>query len=232
MQLPASFTTSSQSDLTAKCTPVSVLALHSYDNTNQLSAAQGSTLLANAISDSTRQNKPSEFNALALYAIENSAIKLAVKLAAVNSACPVTSFITAEKMAASFASLEQDKFTANKGQHIEWQVVKDIRALKPLNYAYVDKSKALLAIDGTSLITTIADALTEVTSLKAERDTRLSQTSFNGQALNLEVKEFSASNAANLAFNIKALGNNDLHWAYVVFVGSESELTALKELFL
>ena len=232
MQLPASFTTSSQGDLTAKCTTVSVLALHSYENTRKVSAAQGSILLANAISDSTRQSKPSGFNALVLYAIENSASKLSTTLATVNSACPLTGFIKAEKMAASFASLEQDKFTANKGQHIEWQVVKDIRSLKPLSHAYADKSKALLTADGTNLVTTITNALTEVISLKAERDNRLSQTSFSGQALKLIVKEFSATNAANLANNIKTLGNNDLHWAYVVFVGSSSELTVLKELFL
>lgn len=232
MKLPASFTTSSQSDLTAKCTPISLLVLHSYESTSQLSAAQGSALLANAISDSTRQSKPTSFNALVLYAIETSASKLASTLATVNSACPLTGFINAQKMAASFVSLEQDKFIANNGQNIEWQRLNDIRTLKPIKNAYGDKSKALLANDGTNLVTTIDDALAEASSLKTERDNRLSQTSFNGQALNLEVKEFSATNAANLASNIKTLGNNDLHWAYVVFVGSVSELTTLKELFL
>ena len=232
MQLPASFNVSSQSELSAKCTPVSVLALHSYESASRVSAAQGSLLLANAISDSTRQSKPSAFNALVLYVIENSASKLVNTLATVNSACPITGFINAEKMAASFASLEQDKFIANIGQNIEWQVLNDIRTLKPIKNAYGDKSKALLANDGTSLVTTIDNALAEANSLKAARDNRLSQTNFVAQSLNLEVKEFSASNAANLASSIKTLGNNDLHWAYVVFVGSVSELTALKELFL
>jgi hypothetical protein len=232
MKLPASFTTSSQSELNEKCKSVNVLALHSYETANRVSAAQGSTLLANAISDITRQSKPSGFNALVLYAIENSASKLSTTLAAVNSACPLTGFIKAEKMAASIDSLEQDKFTDNKGQCIEWQVVKDIRSLKPLSQAYVDKSKALLTADGTGLITTIEDALTEVTSLKAERGNRISQTSFNGQVLNLLMKELSASNTAKLASNIKTLGNNEMHWAYVVFVGTETELIAIKELFL
>ena len=232
MQLPASFTTSSQSELSEKCTAINVLALHSYENASRVSAAQGSLLLANAISDSTRQNKPSAFNAVVLYAIETSAPKLANSLATVNSACPLTGFINAQKMAASFASLEQDKFNLNKGQNIEWQSLSDIRALKPLNFAYADKSKALLANDGTSLVTTIDDALSELTSLKTARDSRINQTSFVAENLNLKLKEFSATNAANLASKVKTLGNNDLHWAYVIFVGSTSELTVIKELFL
>lgn len=231
MKAPASFSTSNQRDLNSKCTGVNVLSLHSYE-VNNASSAQGALILANAINDATRKNIPIAFNALVLHAIESSAQTLSTTLATINSACPLTGFINAAKMASSLANLEQDKFTENNGQPIEWQNINDIRALTPLKNAYVDQSKRLLANDGTTLVTSISEALTELSTLKTQRDNRLSETSFSEATLGININDITASNAANLASSIKALGNNDLHWAYVVFVGSVDELTAIKELFL
>jgi len=49
--------------------------------------------------------------------------------------------------------------------------------------------------------------------------------------LPIETTVISASSARSLADSIKRLGDNNKHWAFMLFVGSDNELTLVKELF-
>ena len=98
--------------------------------------------------------------------------------------------------------------------------------------AFNDASLALVNDEGTSLITDIDTALADCETLKSERGNRLTETLFTASSLSINVKNFTANSARSLADAIKSLGDNDMHWAFLAFVGSSDEINPIKELFV
>lgn len=199
-----------------------------------MSAAQGAALLARAVSDTSRTFRPSRFNAVGLFVIEQTAAALASTLQTLNQACPLKVFVEAQRIASSVASLDDEKMQLSTGseQSIEWQSMPDVRAVPALNTAFNDVSKSLLLGEGTALVTDIDTAMSQLKTLKADRDARIAQTDFVSTSLPIETIVISASNARALADSIKSLGDNNMHWAFIFFVGSDSEITLVKELFV
>ena len=131
------------------------------------------------------------------------------------------------------ASIDEDKMQLPVGgeQSIEWQPMPDVRSVPALNAAFNDTSKSLLLDEGTALVTDIDTAMSQLKTLKADRDLRIGQTDFVAASLPIETMVINASSAKGLADNIKRLGDNNMHWAFIFFVGSDSEITLVKELF-
>ncbi|WP_409423266.1 MULTISPECIES: hypothetical protein [unclassified Pseudoalteromonas] len=231
MQIPNSFNTQSREALNAACTQLHVIALNSYQTPSLITAAAGSELLATAIKDVTRQQRPSAFNAVILSCSASSHAKLASLLSEFNQHCPLAVFTHAADHALSLSTLDTDKMRlSTTEQSIEWQHVNDCRAVPALAKAFNDKSLALVSNEGINLITDINTALNETAQLKAQRDQRLTNTLFRATA-NLTVTSSNAQSARALAQQIQTLGNNDKHWAYCAFVGSSENINTIKELF-
>ena len=231
MKLPASFNTQSRAALNAACADIHIIALNSYQTPSLITAAAGSQLLAKAINDATRQQRPNAFNAVILSCSAPSAAGLSSKLTAFNTLCALPVFTHAQQHASSLSTLDTDKMRLpTTEQSIEWQHVNDCCALPALANAFVDKSKQMVNDEGVQLITDINAALTDTEQLKAARNNRLTETTFQAGA-NLTVTHSNAQSARALAQQIETLGNNDMHWAYCVFVGSGDNIQTIKELF-
>lgn len=231
MQIPNSFNTQSREALNAACTQLHVIALNSYQTPSLITAAAGSELLAAAVKDATRQHRPSAFNAVILSCSVSSPAKLASLLSEFNQHCPLAVFTHASDHALSLSTLDTDKMRLpTTEQSIEWQQFNNCCAVPALAAAFNDKSLLLVSDEGVNLITDINTALTETAQLKAQRDQRLTNTSFTAAA-NLTVTNSNAQSARALAQQIQTLGNNDKHWAYCAFVGSSENINTIKELF-
>ena len=231
MQIPYSFNTQSRAVLNAACTQVNVISLNSYQTPSLITGAAGSTLLAAAINDATRQQRPSAFNAVILSCSANTPAQLANKLAEFNQHCPLAVFTHAADHALSLSTLDTDKMRLpTTEQSIEWQHVNNCCALPALANAFNDKSLALVNDEGANLITDIDTALAHMAQLKAKRDQRLTNSLFV-TCDNLTVTNSNAQSARGLAQLIQTLGNNDKHWAYCAFVGSSENIKTIKELF-
>ncbi|MBB1384357.1 hypothetical protein H5119_02125 [Pseudoalteromonas sp. SG45-5] len=231
MQISHSFNTQSREALNAACTQVNIIALNSYQTPSLITAAAGSTLLATAINDATRQQRPSAFNAVILSCSASSPAQLANKLAEFNQHCPLAVFTHAADHALSLSTLDTDKMRLPTiEQSIEWQQISNCCALPALANAFSDKSLALVNDEGANLITDIDTALALTAQLKAKRDQRLTNSLFL-TCDNLTVTNSNAQSARGLAQQIETLGNNDKHWAYCVFVGSSENIKTIKELF-
>ena len=231
MQIPQSFNTQSRAALNTACTQLHVIALNSYQTPSLITAAAGSELLATAIKDVTRQQRPSAFNAVILSCSASSHAKLASLLSEFNQHCPLAVFTHAADHALSLSTLDTDKMRLpTTEQSIEWQQFNNCCAVTALAKAFNDKSLALVNDEGINLITDINTALTETAQLKVQRDLRLTNKLFTATA-NLTVTNSNTQSARALAQQIQILGNNDKHWAYCVFVGSSENINTIKELF-
>ncbi|WP_462147178.1 hypothetical protein [Pseudoalteromonas gelatinilytica] len=231
MQIPSSFNTQNRAELNTACRSISIVALNSYQTSHLITAAAGSALLANAIKDTTRQQRPEAFNAVVLSCSASTAAELASKLNEFNQHCPIAVFTHAQAHAKSLSTIDTDKMRLpTTEQSIEWQYLDNCCALVPIAHAFTDKSKQLVADEGVELISDIDTELANAEQLKTIRDQRLSQTTFETGA-NLTVTLSSAQSARGLSQQIETLGNNDKHWAYCVFVGSNESIQTIKELF-
>lgn len=230
MQLPPSFNT--QRDLlNTLLKDVSVLTLHSYMTASLISSAQASTLLADALIDTTRIDRPNDWHALVLSLSAATSNQLNSQLTTFNDKCPIPVFMQAAAFAKSLNTLDTDKMILpTTEQSIEWQKLNDCRFIPVLAKAFNDSSLALVADEGRHLITDIDSELTNLATLKSQRDQRLTNTLFETTA-NLTVNDLNASSATSLSQQIKSLGNNDKHWAYCCFVGSTEQIKPIKELF-
>jgi len=233
MKYPVSLSGANRAQLISQCTAVNTISLHSYQTATLISAAQGAALLAKAVIDTSRTCRPTSFNAVGLFIIEKTAVALANSLRQVNQACPLQSFVEAQRIANSLSSLDEDKMQLPLGdeQSIEWHPMPDVRSVPALNTAFNDASKSLLLSEGVALVTDIDSAMSELKTLKTKRDSRIAQTQFVAASLPIETTVISASSARSLADSIKRLGDNNKHWAFMLFVGSDNELTLVKELF-
>ena len=231
MQIPNSFNTQSRAALNAACTQANIIALNSYQTPSPITAAAGSALLATAVKDVTRKQRPSAFNAVILSCSASSPAQLKSKLTEFNQHCPLAVFTHAVDHALSLSTLDTDKMRLpTTEQSIEWQHVNDACTVPVLAKAFNDKSLALVNDEGINLITDINTAITETAQLKAQRDQRLTNKLFTAAA-NLTVTNSNAQSARALAQQIQTLGNNDKHWAYCAFVGSSENINTIKELF-
>lgn len=231
MQIPLSFNTQSRAALNAASTQVNIIALNSYQTPSLITAAAGSALLATAVKDATRQQRPNAFNAVILSCSASSAAQLASLLSEFNQHCPLAVFTHAAAHALSLSTLDTDKMRLpTTEQSIEWQQFNNCCAVPALAAAFNDKSLALVSDEGINLITDINTALNETAQLKAQRDQRLTNSLFV-TAGGLTITNSSAQSARALAQQIQTLGNNDKHWAYCAFVGSSENINTIKELF-
>lgn len=231
MQIPSSFNTQNRAELNEACRNISIVELNSYQTSDSITAAAGSELLANAIKDTTRQQRPEAFNAVVLSCSASTSADLAGKLNEFNQLCPISVFTHAQAHAKSLSTLDTDKMRLpTTEQSIEWQYVDNCCALVPIAHAFTDKSKQLVADESVELISDIDTELANAEQLKTTRDERLSQTTFEAGA-NLTVTHCNAQSARGLSQQIQTLGNNDKHWAYCVFVGNNESIQTIKELF-
>lgn len=233
MKYPVSLSGANRSQLISHCTAVNTISLHSYQTATPISAAQGAALLARAVNDTSRTFRPTSFNAVGLFVIEKTSLALASSLQSVNQACPLQPFFEAQRIASSLSSIDDDKMQLSLGseQSIEWHPMQDVRSVPALNTAFNAASKSLLLNEGTALVTDIDTAMGELKTLKSSRDARIAQTKFTAASLPIETTVINASSARSLADSIKRLGDNNKHWAFMLFVGSDSELKLVKELF-
>jgi hypothetical protein len=230
MQLPPSFNTQ-RAQLNTLLKDVTVLALHSYMTASSISSAQASELLAGALIDTTRIDRPNDWQALVLSLSVDTSERLNAHLTPFNDKCPLPVFMQAAAFAKSLNTLDTDKMVLpTTEQSIEWQKLNDCRFIPALANAFNDSSLALVADEGRQLITDIDSELTNLATLKSQRDQRLTNATFEA-GNNLTVNNFNANSATSLAQQIKSLGNNDKHWAYCCFVGSSEQLKPIKELF-
>jgi hypothetical protein len=215
------------------CLPVNTISLHSYQTATSISAAQGAALLAQAVNDISRTFRPVSFNAVGLFVIESTALALASKLQTVNQVCSLTAFVEAQRIASSMVSLDDHKMQLPVGgeQSIEWQPMHDVRSVTALRTAFNDASKSLLLNEGKALVSNIDTAIGELRALKADRDTRIVQSDFVVASLPIETTLINANSARSLADNIRQLGDNNRHWAFMFFVGSDNDIKLIKELF-
>ncbi|TMO97537.1 hypothetical protein [Pseudoalteromonas ruthenica] len=231
MQIPASFA-GTREQLKSACTPCAIMALSSYMLPTLTTSAAGSEVLANAILDTTRIDRPSAFNALILSVVCDTPNQLAHTLSAFNQVCPINVFVNAANYASSLSTIDTVKMQLPiSEQSYEWQKLDDCRFNLAFANAYQDKSLALVVNEGANLIGAIDDELSSLKQKKSERDQRLTNQVFTAASgVNAEYVATSSANA--LAQHIKTLGNNAEHWAYCAFVGSADELKVYKEMFL
>lgn len=232
MMKPPSFN-GDRASIEKGCNGLNTISLHCFQTATHVNAATGAALLANAVNDVSRTFRPSSFNAVGLFVIEKTAAQLATKLQVINKVCPLKPFIEAQRIASSIASIDDHKMQLPTGseQSIEWHPMSDVRGVPALNTAFNDASKSMLLHEGTALVTDIDTAMGELKTLKSNRDTRIAQTNFVAASLPLETTVIAASSARSLADSIKRLGDNNKHWAFMFFVGSDSEIKLVKELF-
>lgn len=188
----------------------------------------GAQLLASAIKDDSRRDKPASYNGLLLLVSATDPASLASKLESINEYCPIPEFIACAQYAKSESSLEQSQLTTYDGQSIEWQI-NTLQNLLPLRGQLIADELSTVNINGQQLITTIDDALMQAAELKTARDERLNQAQFTAKSSGVDVQLITASTAKQLADSVASKGNDHNYWALCLFVGEQGELNQIKE---
>ena len=192
------------------------------------SMQEGAQLLASAISDDSRTDKPAQYNALLLSVSAKYPAALASKLSTINEYCPIAKFIACAQYGQSQSTLEQSKLAAYEGQSLEWQI-NALQNWLPLREKQMAAELAAANDSGKQLITTIDDALTQAAELKTARDQRLNQAQFTAKSSGVDVQLITAGTAKQLADSVASKGNEHNYWALCLFVGEQGELNQIKE---
>lgn len=204
------------------------IALCYHQTAAPCSMQVGAQLLASAIKDDSRNDRPSNYNGLLLSVSATDPAVLESKLVAINAYCPIPEFIACAQYASSQSTLEKTKLTTYDGQSIEWQI-NTLPSLLPLREQLIADDLATVNDSGKQLITTIDDALTQTAELKTARDERLNQAQFTPQSSGVDVQLITAGTAKQLADSVANKGNDHSYWALCLFVGEQSELNQIKE---
>ncbi|TMS67682.1 hypothetical protein CWB68_19820 [Pseudoalteromonas sp. S979] len=189
---------------------------------------EGAQLLASAIKDDSRTDKPASYGGLLLSVSATDPAALASKLESINNYCPIPEFIACGQYAKSDSTLEQTKLDTYDGQSIEWQI-NTLQNLLPLREQLIAEDLATVNNSGQQLITTIDDALTQAAELKTARDQRLNQAQFAAKSSGVDVQLITAGTAKQLADSVATKGSDQTYWAMCVFVGQAAELNKIKE---
>ena len=189
---------------------------------------EGAQLLAAAISDDSRADKPAQYSALLLSVSASDPGALASSLSTINEYCPIPEFIACAQYGQSQSTLEQSKLATYEGQSVEWQI-NALQNLLPLRKKQIAAELATVNDSGKQLITTIDEALAQAVELKTARDQRLSQAQFTAKSSGVDVQLITASSAKQLSGSIASKGSGQMYWAMCVFVGQASELNKIKE---
>ena len=189
---------------------------------------EGAQLLASAIKDDSRTDKPAQYSALLLSVSANDPAALASSLSTINEYCPIAEFIACAQYGQSQSTLEQSKLAVYEGQSLEWQI-NTLQNLLPIREQLIADELAVVDDSGKQLITTIDDALTQTAELKTARDERLNQAQFTAQSSGVDVQLITAGTAKQLADSVANKGNEHNYWAMCLFVGEPSELNNIKE---
>ncbi|WP_024606851.1 hypothetical protein [Pseudoalteromonas sp. TAE80] len=192
------------------------------------SMQEGAQLLASAIKDDSRTDKPAQYNALLLSVSANSSAALASSLSTINEYCPIAEFIACAQYGQSQSTLEQSKLATYEGQSLEWQI-SALQNWLPLRKKQIAAELVAANDSGKQLITAIDDALTKAAELKAARDQRLNQAQFTAKSSAVDVQLITAGSAKQLADAITRKGSDQMYWAMCVFVGQAAELNKIKE---
>ena len=187
----------------------------------------GAVLLAKAIKDDSRIDKPSNYNGLLLSVSATDPATLSSQLETINDYCPIPELVTCQHYAQSLSTLEQDKFKIYEGQSLEWRE-HSLQSLKPLQQKQIAEELAEVAEQGRSLITNIDDALTQASELKTARNERLNQP-FAPQSTGIDKRILIAGSAEALARQVEQMGDDSPYWAFCLFVGELSELNKIKD---
>ncbi|WP_188085252.1 hypothetical protein [Pseudoalteromonas fuliginea] len=204
------------------------VALCYHQTAAPCSMQAGAQLLASAIKDGSRTDKPAQYSALLLSVSANDPAALASKLSMINEYCPIPEFISCAQYGQSQSALEQTQLIAYDGQSIEWQI-NTLQNLLPLREQLIADELATVNSSGQQLITTIDDALTQTIELKTARDERLNQAQFTAQSSGVDMQLITAGTAKQLADSVASKGNEHNYWAMCLFVGEPSELNHIKE---
>tara|TARA_R110000751_G_C13794200_1_gene482615 strand:- start:2492 stop:3121 length:630 start_codon:yes stop_codon:yes gene_type:complete len=204
------------------------LALCYYQTAAPCSMQVGAQLLASAIKDDSRTDKPASYGGLLLSVSATDPATLASKLESINNNCPIPEFIACDQYANSQSTLEQTKLDTYNGQSIEWQI-NTLQNLLPLREQLIADELAAVDDSGKQLITTIDDALTQTAELKTARDERLNLAQFTAQSSGVDVQLITAGTAKQLADSVANKGNDHSYWALCLFVGEMGELNKIKE---
>ncbi|GAA63872.1 hypothetical protein P20311_1662 [Pseudoalteromonas sp. BSi20311] len=189
---------------------------------------EGAQLLASAISDDSRTDKPAQYSALLLSVSANDPAALASKLSTINEYCPIAEFIACAQYGKSQSTLEQSKLATYEGQSLEWQI-SALQNLQPLRKKQIAAELVAANDSGKQLITTIDDALIKAAELKTARDQRLNQAQFAAKSSGVDVQLITAGTAKQLADSVATKGSDQTYWAMCVFVGQAAELNKIKE---
>lgn len=189
---------------------------------------EGAQLLASAIKDDSRTDKPAQYNALLLSVSANSSAALASSLSAINEYCPIAEFIACAQYGQSQSTLKKTQLTTYDGQSVEWQI-NTLQNLLPIREQLIADELATVDDSAKQLITTIDDALTQTAELKTARDQRLNQAQFTAQSSGGNVQLITAGSAKQLADSVANKGNDHNYWAFCLFVGEQGELNQIKE---
>ncbi|MDI3245891.1 MULTISPECIES: hypothetical protein [Pseudoalteromonas] len=192
------------------------------------SMQEGAQLLASAIKDDSRTDKPAQYNALLLSVSANDPAAMASKLSTINEYCPIAEFIACAQYGQSQSTLEQSKLAVYEGQSLEWQI-NTLQNLLPIREQLIADELAVVDDSGKQLITTIDDALTQTAEIKKARDQRLNQAQFTAKSSAVDVQLITASTAKQLADSVANKGNDHSYWALCLFVGEQGELNKIKE---
>ncbi|MBH0017574.1 hypothetical protein [Pseudoalteromonas sp. NGC95] len=192
------------------------------------SMQEGAQLLASAIKDDSRTDKPAQYNALLLSVSANDPAALASSLSTINEYCPIAEFIACAQYGQSQSTLEQSKLATYEGQSLEWQI-SALQNWLPLRKKQMAAELTAANDSGKQLITTIDDALTQTEELKTARDQRLNQAQFTAKSSAVDVQLITAGSAKQLADAITRKGSDQMYWAMCVFVGQAAELNKIKE---
>lgn len=189
---------------------------------------EGAQLLASAIKDDSRTDKPPQYNALLLSVSANSSAALASSLSTINEYCPIPEFIACAQYGQSQSTLKKTQLTTYDGQSVEWQI-NTLQNLLPIREQLIADELATVDDSAKQLITTIGDALTKAAELKTARDERLNQAQFTAQSSAVNVQLITAGSAKQLADSVASKGNDHNYWAFCLFVGEQGELNQIKE---
>ena len=204
------------------------LALCYHQTVAPCSMQEGAQLLASAISDDSRTDKPAQYSALLLSVSANAPAALASSLSTINEYCPIAEFIACAQYGQSQSTLEQSELTTYEGQSLEWQI-NALQNWLPLREKQIAAELVAANDSGKQLITTIGDALTQAAELKTARDQRLNQAQFTAKSSAVDVQLITAGSAKQLADAITHKGSDQMYWAMCVFVGQAAEINKIKE---
>ncbi|MGP9494043.1 hypothetical protein ACT3RM_02045 [Pseudoalteromonas sp. AOP7-A1-14] len=192
------------------------------------SMQEGAQLLASAIKDDSRTDKPAQYSALLLSVSANDPAALASSLSTINEYCPIAEFIACAQYGQNQSTLEQSKLATYEGQSLEWQI-SALQNWLPLRKKQIAAELVAANDSGKQLITAIDDALTQTAELKTARDQRLNQAQFTAKSSAVDVQLITAGSAKQLSGSIASKGSDQMYWAMCVFVGQAAELNKIKE---